>query len=210
MPETEVFHNIEDFFTIDNCLALLLMKKQEKPGVLIMSGDHRQKDKIKEICSEENWYWRVCGGSIEEKTFLDKTKRLTGLSSRDKFESAGIFVCRDPERFKILESSSGGFYGFTDSAVGDFLGYEDDAVEFYGGLEDDETAVTPYEDKVEDLLKSGDIEEDELKYLELVFYVPVPDREHVMEAVETGMQRWNVLSSSETGRRCLELLERQL
>lgn len=206
----DVFQDIEDFFTIDNCLALLLMRACEKPGVLIMSGDSRQKVKIKDLCSQEDWYWRVYGGSIDEETFLEKLKRFTGFSSQDLFDSAGIFVCQDSERFEILEESSGDFYGFTDSAVGDFLGYEDDAVEFYEKLEGVETAVAPYRDKVEELVDSGDLEEEELKYLELVFYVPVPDREHILEAVEIGKKRWDILSNSETGRRCLELLEQQL
>ncbi len=210
MSNGDVFDNLTDFFTIDNCLALLLMKQGEKPGVLIMSGDHRQKKKIRKICNVEDRHWRVYGSSIEKENLRRKIKKFLGFSSSDPFDTAGIFVARNQERFEILEDSSGDFYGFTDSAVGEFLGYEKDSVEFYENLEKNETAVKPYDEKVDEMLENGDLEEDELKFLELVFYVPVPDREHIMDALTTGRDRWEILSSSETGKKYLELLEQQL
>ncbi|MFB6241798.1 MAG: hypothetical protein ABEJ36_03280 [Candidatus Nanosalina sp.] len=206
----EVFQDLDDYFTIDNSLGLLLMEAGEKPGVLIMSATPEQKEKIEEICGEKNWDWKVYGGSIEENSFIDRFKKLLGFSVRDPFDTAGIFVARDEERFKILENSSGKFYGASEEAVGDFLGYDGEAVEFYTGLEEGETAAEPYEEKVEEMLDSGTLDEEDLKYLELVFYMPVPIEDKILEARDLGRKRWRVLSGTDTGDRFLEELERQL
>lgn len=206
----KVFRDLDDFFSIDNCLALLLMREGEKPGILIMSANYDQKEKIEEICNAKSWNWRVYGDSIEKQGLFNSLKRFLGFSNENPFETSGIFVAPGQERFGILESSSGDFYGSSEEAVGRFLGYDEEAVDFYTNLKDGETATEPYEDKVEEMLDSGELEPGDLKYLELVFYVPPPERESILEARDKGRRRWDILSQLEEGERYLKELEQQL
>lgn len=206
----EAFQDLERIFTLDNCLALLLLREGEKPGVLVMSANQGQKEKIEEISETRGWSWRVYGGSLERESFIESLKKFLGFSTNDPFDTAGIFVARSEERFQILEESSGGFYEVSEEAVGEFLGYDRDAVEFYTDLDEGETATEPYEERVDEMLESGELDEEDLKFLELVFYVPVPEKVKILEAVELGRTRWELLSSTDEGTEYLEELKQQL
>lgn len=203
----EVFKDLEEFFTLDNCLALLLMREEEKPGVLIMSADGRQKEKIREICNRFDWHQKTFGSQEIEKGLAGKIREFLNISKQNPFSSEGIFVARNEKRFEILDKSSGNFYGLDETGVGKFLGYEEDAVEFYANVEKGSTAVEPYREKLEEMLESGKLKNSALKYLELIFYVPVPDEDKILEAVEKGKVRHQVLSETVLGRKYLDKIK---
>lgn len=94
--------------------------------------------------------------------------------------------------------SEGSFYGSSGESVGRFLGYDEDSVEFYvEAMEEDRVPAQELHEKVEELLEEGLLEVEEARFLALVGYVPVPDEEHVLDAVRKGRNRYRRLRDTE-------------
>jgi hypothetical protein len=187
--EKEILEEAPEYLTINQSISLLLLKEGEKPGVLVMSSGEEQREFIDAFCRKFGYEHRNYPG----------------------FSDPGVFVARDEHRFQILEESSGGFYGAEESDVGKFLGYEKDSREYYDRHAEDEDIVRQeFLEELDKMKKDGEVDEDCDLYLELVSYVPYPDREHISDAIELGKQRYEMLESMETGKKFLKELEDQL
>ena len=174
---------IGDSVVVDEKLALYLLIIDERPGVLIMDPDFDDRKKLKDFCREYDLEFHYTGG--EGKRGLKD--RLLGTDSR--MFKGGFFICREKDQIKKLKQSEGRFYGFSDQGVGDFLGYPEDDIEYFSGNVTKGHIEKPTRDKAEELVSDKTIRKDDLKYLELVSYVPRPEKENILEAIETGKHR---------------------
>ena len=90
----------------------------------------------------------------------------------------------------MLEDSYGNFYGCSDQAVGKFLGYPEESIEFYSEAE---VPGEEYRKKLTELHERGEIDDEGLRYLQLVDYVPRPEKENILQAVEEGKRKEKAL-----------------
>lgn len=175
------------FATPGEKISLIFLLEEIKSGAVLMSVKYQDRKIIKEFSEEFNLNYKVVEGS--NVSFLAK---LIGIDSRTIIDT--VFLTKDIERFEILKEQDPGFAGFTDESVGRFLGYPEEAVNYYAEKE------MPGRDFREGV-KSLEISENELKYLNLINYLPRPEKKKVTEAVEEGKRRADKLEeiSKETG-----------
>ena len=141
----------------------------------------------------------VMGASAYTVLLLEGFAESRGLyvEVREDGFGRGLFLTSDSDRFSLL-GSGGEFYGGTDRSVGEFLGYDEDSIEYYvQALEDGRLPPEEVERKVEEMIDSGSLEASDARFLSLVGYLPVPDEEDVLEAVETGRDRYMDLEETE-------------
>ncbi len=175
-------------------IDLLLLLLEEKPGALVMGVSPEQERFVKRFCREfglEYLYNRHLG-------FWERFRRRLGIASG--FDNPGIAVARSRERLEVLERSEiNGFTSFKQGSLGRFLGYPEEAVEFYA--ESDDAPGMVVQQKIEKLVEDGEIDEEDLAYMELVDYVPPPELESIEAAINRGMKRKDLLLEfdSETG-----------
>lgn len=182
--QLENFGNkIEDSVVIGEKLALYLLVIEERPGVLIMDPDFNDRKKLKQFCREYDLEFHYTGGE-GKRGLKDKL-----LRTDSRMFKGGFFIAREKERFQKLKRSKGRFYGFSDEGVGEFLGYPEDDIKYFSGNVTDGHIEKPTREKAEKLVSNRVIKKDDLKYLELVSYVPRPERENIVRAIETGEER---------------------
>lgn len=157
---------------------LLLVVLGEKPAALTMNVDDRQLELLKEFCHEFDLGIRVAEGRIS------KPGRTVGENERRDQEAA--FICRDPERFNLLEK--GRFYGYSDRSVGRFLDFPQKAIDFFA---ESEQPGMESRKRIEEFKHSGKVEN--LEYLALTTFIPAPDLGHVRESVRLGKDRERTL-----------------
>lgn len=170
----------------NECFELLLVLTEERPGALIMSPDFKDRKLLRKFCEDLNLEYF----EVEEKhrSLLDRALR------RDtRMFKGGFFVARNQERFNILKKSKGRFYGFSDKAVGKFLGYPEDDADYFAERAAEGKVWDETEEKIDELIEKGDLQRNELKYLEFTSYVPRPEKSNIIKAVEKGKQRENTL-----------------
>ena len=158
---------LPEIFPSDECRGLLTLVAGERPGVLLMSVKEEDEDLVKNFCD-------------------DFGLELEFMGERTELLDPGAFIASDSEKFSVLEDSYGNFYGCSDEAVGKFLGYPEDAVNFYSEAE---IPGEEYSEKVTVLYRSGAIDENDLKHLQLIDYVPRPEKESILQAVEKGKMK---------------------
>ncbi len=167
-------------------LDILLVVIEEKPGALVMGVSTEQENVVRELCREfglAHLYSRDIGA-------WERMKRKLGFGST--FDNPSIAVTRESGRLDILEKSeANGFTYFTQETLGRFLGYPEEAVEFYSVSDDAPGMVV--QEKVEQLVGEGELDKADLKYLELVDYVPPPELKSIEAAIERGRDREEVL-----------------
>lgn len=168
------------------CLELLLVVTEEKPGALVMGPDSKDKELLEEFCNEFDLKYIHAGG--EERSFFD---RLLGRDTR--FLKGGFFIARDPEKLEKLQNSSGRFYGFSDEAVGEFLGYPEEAVEYFIKRKDENSTKIRTENIFEKLVEEDKLDKDDSRFLKLISFVPQPTKDCVIKAVEEGKRRREAL-----------------
>ncbi|WP_414838347.1 hypothetical protein ACK3SF_02995 [Candidatus Nanosalina sp. VS9-1] len=176
-------HRLNDAVVQDEKLALYLLVIGERPGVLIMNPDMKDRNILEDFCREFDLEYIYTGGE-GERGLLDKILRRDS-----RLFKGGFFIASDGERFEELESTEGRFYGFSDEGVGEFLGYPEDDVEYFASNVVEGHIERPTREKAEELVSEGVIRKKDLKYLELVSYVPRPEEENIVEAVELGKKR---------------------
>ncbi len=176
---------LDESVNIEEKTALIFLLKDTKPGAVIMGVS--EGSKIYEFAEEFDLETLKVEG--ENRSLLN---RLLGRDNR--FQKDTLFLAQDDKQFDILEDEDPGFAGFTDESVGRFLGYPDNAVEYYSSCD------APGHSFREEV-KEQDFEESDLKYLNLVFYVPTPEEEYIKDAVEEGKRRAEKLKeiSDESG-----------
>lgn len=184
----ELLEEIDRYLNVEQSISVILMLEGEKPGVLIMSAGENQRKFIKAFCRKFDFEYMA----------------------KEGVKDPGVFITRNPERFKILERSSGDFYGATDSAVGEFLGYEKKAREYYEKMsENDEIAREKTEEKIAELEQKGEVPQGYEQYLKLIAYIPYPDEKHIEQAIKKGEKRYQLLENNPVGRKLIKELEKE-
>ena len=180
----EKFHEkVGQSTVIDEEVALYLLLIDERPGVLVMDPDLDDRKKLKNFCREYDLSYHYTGGE-GERGLKDKI-----LRTDSRLFKGGFFIAKDEKRFEMLKSSEGRFYGFSDEAVGKFLGYPEDDIKYFSGNVTDGHIENPTREKADELRSQGKIKEKDLKFLELVDYVPRPEEENILKAINTGKNR---------------------
>lgn len=162
---------LPEIFPSDECRGLLTLVAGERPGVLLMSVKEEDEELVKNFCE-------------------DFGLELKFMGERNELLDPGAFITSDPERFSMLEDSYGNFYGCSDEAVGKFLGYPEEAVRFYSQTE---IPGEEYRKKVTDLHNNDVLDDEDLKYLQLIDYVPRPEKENILQAVKEGKRKEEAL-----------------
>ena len=158
---------LPEIFPSDECRGLLTLVAGERSGVLLMSVKEEDEELVKNFCD-------------------DFGLELEFMGERNDLLDPGAFITSDPDRLAVLEDSYGNFYGCSDEAVGKFLGYPEEAVEFYSEAE---IPGEEYRKKVTYLHNNGVLGDEDLKYLQLLDYVPFPKKENILQAVEEGKRK---------------------
>ncbi|MFB6192692.1 MAG: hypothetical protein ABEK00_00400 [Candidatus Nanohaloarchaea archaeon] len=161
---------LPEIFPSDECRALLTLVAGERPGVLLMSVQEQDEKVVENFCD-------------------DFDLKLEFMGERNELFEPGAFIASEEDRFSILEQSHGKFYTCSDEAVGEFLGYPEEAINFYSGTGEDEVPGQKFREKIRELFRKDALDEEDLKHLQLVDYVPRPQRENIIEAVERGEER---------------------
>lgn len=169
------FRRLSRLVTVEEAVSVFMVSEGLKLGALVMSASDRAVKVLRSLAGSEDLYLEV---------------------RSDEF-GRGVFLASDPERLDLLDSE-GSFYGSSGESVGRFLGYDEDSVEFYvEAMEEDRIPAQELHEKVEELLDDGLLEVEEVRFLALVGYVPVPDEEHVLDAVKKGRDRYRRLRDTE-------------
>ena len=164
---------LDSSVNLEEKIALIFLLTDVKPGVVLMSVS--KGSNIYDFA--EDFDLEVLQVEGEDRSLLN---RLIGRDNR--FQKDTVFLTKDDQRFEILEDEEPGFAGFTDESVGKFLGYPGSSLDYYGSVE---VPGQDFREKIEEL----DFSDEELKYLNLVFYVPVPEEDYVDEAIHEGRRR---------------------
>ena len=201
MTETE---KIENYFleklpeTLDDGsqYPILLVVTGEKEAALTMNCNEEQIQVLKQLCADFGLEYRIGKGR--------KSKPSRAIGENKEMDQKGFFIARKPERFDLLEE--GRFYGFSDFSVGRFLGFPDKAVDFF---DNEEQPSMISRQKIANLRKEN-VFGDDLKYLNLVTYVPPPEEESIRKGIERGkkrerkLERFDEENSSLVGEKYLE------
>lgn len=174
---------LDDRVVQDEKLALLLLVLDERPGVLIMNPDLEDRKTLKMMCQDFDLEFLYTGGD-KRRGLKDRLK-----SSDSRLFKGGFFIASESQRFSVLKDSEGRFYGFSDRAVGEFLGYPEDDITYFADNVVEGHIERPTRKKAEELVSRRVLKAKDLKYLELVSYVPRPEEENIVQAVETGRER---------------------
>jgi len=147
----------------------------EKKAAVTMNVSKEQIEILKELCSRFDLSYRIGEGrkSKPSKTTGEKTER----------KQRAFFVSNDESYFEVLEE--GRFYGFSDRSVGKLLGFPEKSVRFF--VENEQPAMKSRK-TISKMREDGTFGED-LKYLNLVTFIPSPDRKEIEKAIEKGRHR---------------------
>lgn len=179
----EFFENkLPEIINSDELRDLLFLVLEEKPGALIMSADEPTRQLLQRFCNEFDMEIKIVKG--EKKSLLDR------LMSRDnRFLKDSIFIAHDRKKFEILENSEGDFCGFSNEAVGEFLGYPEGSIEYFTKENIRGEMKSELEMKLESLKNSGVIDQEDINCLKMISYMPRPEKESILEAVDEGRKR---------------------
>lgn len=172
--------------SIHESFELLLVIIEKRPAALVMSPSFKDRKLLRSFCDKFDLHYLEVEG--QERSLLDKILR------RDtRVFKGGFFISQNEERFEKLKSSEGDFYGFSDKAVGSFLDYPDEAIEYFEQRTSNGEIGSETEKILEDLIDDGEISRDEAKYVELISYLPKPDKSNILKAIQKGKERKNDL-----------------
>lgn len=147
-----------------------------------MSPDYRDRNLLRSFCEDfELEYLEV---ESQERSLVDRFLR------RDtRMLKGGFFVAKDRDSFEILKKSEGRLYGFSDRAVGKFLGYPEDDTDYFSERTTNGDIWKETEKVIEELIEEDKLQQSDIKYFELINYVPRPKRSNVLQAVKNGKQK---------------------
>lgn len=163
----ELAKDLESLLSDREMLDLLLVLTSSRPACLIMDPEDKELEVLENLCQDLE---------LQMSIFEDNGSSMLG--------TRGIFIYRDEERIKLLEGSEGRFYGLDDRDVGEFLGFpEEDSKYFHNHIE--EGAVEPEtRATVDSMRKNGKLSSQDAKLVDIVSYVPKPDENGVLRALE--------------------------
>lgn len=169
LRDVSKFKEIRSMLSDRQALDLLLVLSESRPGCLIMDPDEKTRKKIEDFCNEQGVSYRI---------HHDKNSSLLG--------SQGMFITPEKSRFEILENSEGRFYGLDDRDAGRFLGFPKEDVNYFHENITDRPVEPETREKIEEMKKDNQISQKEVKQVSTVSYVPKPDQENVINAMERG------------------------
>lgn len=175
---------------------IFLVALGEKRGAVSMNVSEEQIQSLKRFCERLGLKYRTAEGrkSKPSRNVMEKTER----------DQNAFFVSREGSWFDILEE--GRFYGYSDRSVGEFLGFPKSSIEFF--VENEQPAMRSRE-QISKMNKEQGLEAD-IRYLNLVTYIPAPEESEILKAVKKGRLRAEKLSEfdgmndSELGEHLLE------
>lgn len=148
-------------------LDLYLIFIEERPACLVMNTEPEEVRKLENFCREFDLHYRVEEG-------------------KSKISGESVFITTEQDRLEMLEKSSGRFCGFTDIQVGRFLGFPEEDVEYFSENITDGQIEPEVRQKAEKMVQNGVLTNKDLKYLDIVSYVPKPEESNILKAVEKG------------------------
>lgn len=193
LENKETLNKLETVLTPTDLIDLILVLQSERPGCLVMEPEKEASNLLKKLCRENKLSFRV-----------KNDEQDSGLATN------GFFIARREKRFEVLKGSEGRFYGLSDRDVGKFLGYPEDDVEYFEERIVDRPVEHETREKMRELVSTGELENNEFNYVELVGYVPRPEKQNILEAVEKGKKYYKAIlefdadNNFSIGKRALE------
>ena len=175
---------------------IFLVAIGEKKGAVTMNADEDQVELLKMLCQDLGLHYEIGEGR--------KSKPSKAVGENKNLDQRGFFISNKKKHLEVLED--GRFYGFSDRSVGKFLGFPDKAIEFF---EAHEQPAMVSRKKIAEMREDGSFGE-ELKYLNLVTYIPPPEAECVEKGIEKGrereelMERYDGENGTDIGKKYLE------
>ncbi len=150
-------------------LDLFLMFIDSRPSCLLMNLEENELEEIKKFCRDYNFFYRIEEGE-------------SALST------TSMFITSDKEKMEILEKDNGRFCGFKDTKVGRFLDFPEDDAKYFSENIGDGQIEPEARKKSREMISNEELDQRDIKYLEVASYVPKPEEENIRECVETGSE----------------------
>jgi hypothetical protein len=163
------FHFFLEELPYKDVLDLFLMFLGERPSSLIMNAESQEIQKLENFCGRFEIHYRIEAG-------------------KSAISQNAVFVTEEKARLENLEKVDGRFCGFTDEQVAEFLDYPEEDSEYFSENISSGQIEPEVRSKTREMIAENKLEQDALKYIELVGYVPKPEKDNIQEAVEKGKQ----------------------
>lgn len=156
---------------IQSRLSLLFVVIGDKSGANLMFIDESRQEVLEEFCEDFDLEYKFFETEIHRKYYITK----------------------DEENFVYLEKLEEDKPYHTKRSEGKFLGYPGNAVDFFINNSGNRDLLDRYEDKVDDLIERGRLEEENTFLLDLVLFVPELTEKGIKDAIEIGEKRRELL-----------------
>ena len=176
------FDKLTEILSLHERFELLLVLTEERPGALIMSPDFKDRKILRSFCEDFSLYSLDVKG--QERSKLDRL-----LQKDSRTFKGGFFITSNKQRLENLKYSDGDFYGFSDKSVGKFLGYPEEDIKYFEEREVEGKVGSETEEIIEDMIEEGEINQEDVKYLELTSYLPKPEKSNILLAIQKGKER---------------------
>jgi hypothetical protein len=147
-----------------------------------MSPDFKDRKILRSFCEDFSLYSLDIKG--QERSTLDRL-----LQKDSRTFKGGFFITSNEQRLENLKSSEGDFYGFSDKAVGKFLGYPEEDIKYFEEREIEGKVGSETEEIIEDMIEEDEINQEDVKYLELTSYLPKTEKSNILLAIQKGKER---------------------
>jgi hypothetical protein len=154
-------------FDIQSRLSLFFMLTGEKPGANIMFVDESKQELIEDFCEDLNLEYRSFETELHHK----------------------YYITRKEEIFQYLERVDKDEPYFMKESEGEFLGYPKNAVRYFVENSGSHDLGEKLNERVDEMVEKGKIEEDDLYLIDLVLFVPEVSYEGIRQAIEIGEKR---------------------
>lgn len=156
---------------IQSRLSLLFVVIGDKSGANLMFIDESRQEVLEEFCEDFDLEYKFFETEIHRKYYITKNE----------------------ENFVYLEKLEEDKPYHTKRSEGKFLGYPGNAVDFFINNSGNRDLLDRYEDKVDDLIERGRLEEENTFLLDLVLFVPELTEKGIKDAIEIGEKRRELL-----------------
>jgi hypothetical protein len=186
--EELILERLQVKFDFQYRLSLLLTLTGEKPGARVAFVDESKKELIEEFCGEFDLHFRSFETGLHHKYYLTTREEL----------------------FNHLERMEGNEPYFTAESEGKFLGYPENAISHYTAEQSSRKLERDVNRKVDEMVESGRVEEENLYLLDLVLFIPEPSERGIVKALEKGetrkehLKHFDRIKDSSVGKKLLE------
>ncbi|MFB6241264.1 MAG: hypothetical protein ABEJ36_00490 [Candidatus Nanosalina sp.] len=148
-------------------LSLFFTVTGEKPGALIQFLDPERGKELENFCDEFGLEYRSFETELHTK----------------------YYVTRNEELFQYLEKVDEDEPFHNKESEGDFLGYPRNAINFFVENSGKRDLDRRMNEKIDEMLESGKLDEEDLHLLDLVMFIPELTDQGIRQAVEIGEKR---------------------